>query len=237
MVAIGPVVFFVLLYITAPYGRYERKGWGPVIPGKAGWFIMEAPASLIMLSVFLFVEPAITVVTLLLIWQVHYFHRAFIYPFTLRSTKPMPVLVMLMAIVFNTVNAYLNGYHFVLHADWYGTDWLLSINFVAGLILFAAGFYVTKKSDSMLRELRNDDETGYQVPYGFLYRWVSCPNYLGESFQWLGWALMTLSPAAWVFLLWTLCNLVPRAISHQRWYRETFPEYPRERKALIPYVL
>lgn len=237
MAILAPVVFVALLFITAPYGRYEREGWGPVIPAKTGWCIMEAPASLIMLAVFLLAELNLTIVVLLVIWQVHYFHRAFIYPFTLKSGRPMPILVALMAITFNSINAYLNGYHFVMNGDWYGEDWLTEGNFLTGLVLFLAGFFITKKSDHILSSLRAKDASGYGIPEGFLYRWVSCPNYLGESIQWLGWALMTLSPAAWVFLLWTLCNLVPRAISHQRWYRETFPNYPADRKAFIPYVL
>ena len=32
-------------------------------------------------------------------------------------------------------------------------------------------------------------------------------------------------------------NLIPRAITTQRWYREKFPDYPKERKALIPGIL
>jgi hypothetical protein len=35
----------------------------------------------------------------------------------------------------------------------------------------------------------------------------------------------------------TSANLVPRAIAHHRWYRETFPEYPPERKAVLPLLL
>ena len=32
-------------------------------------------------------------------------------------------------------------------------------------------------------------------------------------------------------------NLVPRALATHRWYRERFPDYPQDRKALIPFVL
>jgi 3-oxo-5-alpha-steroid 4-dehydrogenase 1 len=32
-------------------------------------------------------------------------------------------------------------------------------------------------------------------------------------------------------------HLVPRALATHRWYRERFPDYPRERRALIPYLL
>jgi protein-S-isoprenylcysteine O-methyltransferase Ste14 len=69
-----------------------------------------------------------------------------------------------------------------------------------------------------------------------LFEWVSCPNYLGEIVAWAGWALATWSPAGLVFAVWTFANLAPRAWSHHRWYRSNFPEYPKERKALVPGV-
>jgi len=34
-----------------------------------------------------------------------------------------------------------------------------------------------------------------------------------------------------------MANLVPRAMAHHRWYRETFKDYPEGRRALIPYLL
>jgi protein-S-isoprenylcysteine O-methyltransferase Ste14 len=236
MIVIAPIVFVTLFVMSEPYGRYHRAGWGPSVGNRTGWLMMEAPASLLMLVPILFLPLNGTVFLLLVLWQVHYFHRAFIYPFTLTGSRKMPVTVVGMAIVFNTANAYLNGYHFVLHENWYNRDWLLTPNFLGGLVLFATGFYITKKSDRILRNLREPGETAYRIPQGFMYRWVSCPNYLGECIQWLGWALMTMSPAGWVFLLWTLANLVPRAISHHKWYRENFEDYPVSRKAIIPAV-
>jgi protein-S-isoprenylcysteine O-methyltransferase Ste14 len=87
-----------------------------------------------------------------------------------------------------------------------------------------------------LARLRNAGE-GYQIPHGLGYRWVSCPNYLGEIIQWIGWAVATWSLAGWIFAIWTMANLVPRAIAHHRWYRATFAGYPPGRRALIPYLL
>ena len=88
------------------------------------------------------------------------------------------------------------------------------------------GYYTTKRSDLILAGLRTDSADDYQIPRGFLYRYVSSPNYVGKTLQWFGWGLMTLSPAAWVFISWTVANLLPRAISHHRWYQENFPDYP-----------
>ncbi len=237
MIVLAPIVLLVLLFISAPYGRYERPGWGPVVSGRTGWLVMEAPASLLMLAVFLLVPVSPVIFVFLAIWQIHYLHRAFIYPFSLRGARDMPVLVVLMAVVFNTANAVLNGGHFILHADWYSLDWFQTLHFWVGLLLFFAGFFVTKRADAVLRNLRAPGECGYRIPSGPLYRWVSCPNYLGEIIQWTGWAVMTLSPAGWVFLLWTIANLLPRAISHHRWYRANFAEYPQSRRALIPTIL
>jgi 3-oxo-5-alpha-steroid 4-dehydrogenase 1 len=55
--------------------------------------------------------------------------------------------------------------------------------------------------------------------------------------EWIGWALATFSWAGLVFVLWTAANLVPRALKHHAWYRATFADYPRERKAIIPFIL
>ena len=38
------------------------------------------------------------------------------------------------------------------------------------------------------------------------------------------------------FVVWTLANLVPRAIRNHRWYHDKFPDYPPERRALVPYL-
>lgn len=237
MLAIAAVVFVSLLFISAPYGRHARGGWGPGVNARTGWMVMEAPASLLMLAPLLLLPMNLVIYLFLVLWQVHYFHRAFLYPFSLKSSREMPVSVVLMAVAFNTVNAFLNGGHFVLHADWYTPDWLTSPQFIVGLLVFVLGYYGTKRCDAILAALRDEPGDDYKVPQGFLYRWVSCPNYLCESVQWFGWALMTLSPAGFVFFAWTVANLMPRAISHHRWYRETFADYPRERKAIIPYVV
>ncbi|MGC7223654.1 3-oxo-5-alpha-steroid 4-dehydrogenase, partial [Mycobacteroides abscessus subsp. massiliense] len=70
------------------------------------------------------------------------------------------------------------------------------------------------------------------------FRWVSAANYLGEIILWAGWALMSWTLPGLIFVLFSIANLLPRALSIHRWYRQTFPiEYPRERKAIVPGLL
>ena len=82
--------------------------------------------------------------------------------------------------------------------------------------------------------LRKPEESVYKVPYGGLYKWISCPNYLGEILVWIGWAIATWSLPGLSFAVWTVANLVPRAWSYHKWYQTNFDNYPQERKALIP---
>ncbi|MFI5136122.1 MAG: hypothetical protein ACHQD9_09740 [Chitinophagales bacterium] len=48
---------------------------------------------------------------------------------------------------------------------------------------------------------------------------------------------MTWSLPAVAFLIWTCANLLPRSLAHHRWYQQHFPNYPSERKAVIPFVM
>ena len=237
MLALAPVVFILLLKISAPYGRHIRSGWGPSLGSRAGWFLMESPAVLIFGGILLcFADLNATALVFLLMWQVHYFHRAFVYPWTLDKGKSMPWLICLMAVVFNTANAYLNAWSIAAQSDKYLDAWLGSPQFIVGALLFVAGMSLNKVSDRQLARIRRSG-TGYQVPHGGMYRWVSCPNYLGEIIQWVGWAVAVWSLAGWIFAIWTIANLAPRAITHHRWYRETFKDYPKSRRALIPFCL
>lgn len=233
------VVFISLQFVAAPYGRHARKGWGPSIPSKLGWILMEGVAVAAIL-IFCFrqrPEMTPTLWVLLALWEIHYVNRSFIFPLRMRSTgKTNPVSVVGMAMLFNVWNGYLNGHWLGAHAAQYTADWMLRPQFVIGFIVFASGFAINVWADEKLFRLRGREDTGYKIPNGGLYRFVSCPNYLGELVEWTGWAIMTWSPAGLVFALWTAANLVPRARSHHRWYRDTFPAYPAGRRAIIPFV-
>jgi 3-oxo-5-alpha-steroid 4-dehydrogenase 1 len=150
--------------------------------------------------------------------------------------QSMPVLIVCFAFLFNAMNSTLNGRYLFSFSGGYSPDWFTDIRFIIGLVFFISGFCINYQSDAILLKLRNSSETAYRIPQGGLYRWVCCPNYLGEIIEWIGWALATWSLPGLVFAVWTMANLVPRARSNDRWYREHFPDYPEERKILIPGV-
>ena len=234
---LAAVTFIALVFFTAPYGRHTRNNWGPTIDNKQGWMIMELTAPLVFAVCFLSGTNPVTVATLvfLVMWEAHYIHRTFIYPLSLRGqAKRMPIAVMASAFVFNTVNGYLNGRYIFTLSDGYTNEWLVDARFIAGLVFFITGFIINRRADLTLRNLRKPGEHDYKIPYGEIYRWISCPNYLGEILIWTGWALATWSLPGLAFAVWTIANLVPRAQAHHAWYHEQFANYPPERKALVP---
>jgi 3-oxo-5-alpha-steroid 4-dehydrogenase 1 len=236
MIASAIIVYIALFFIAAPYGRHFRSGWGPTLNDKLGWIVMESSAPVVFFACFITGQHNTGVAFVFLsMWELHYVHRAFIFPFSLRNgSGQMTVVVIGMGLLFNVANAYLNGRFVFDFSGGYQADWLTEPRFIIGTVLFVIGFVVNRHSDWTLRNLRRPGDSTYKIPYGGLYRWISCPNYLGEIVIWTGWAIATWSLPGLVFAIWTAANLVPRARSHQRWYRQSFPDYPEARKALIP---
>ena len=237
--AAAGLTFIALFFVTAPYGRHSRSGWGPSLPARLGWIVTECPAVLLFLAVYAKGDHAAQFVPLAMLglWQFHYVYRTFVYPFRLRNTQSrMPWTVVLMALCFNSLNAYVNA-RWISHFGDYAEDWLTSPTFLFGIVLFLLGWTINRHADRTLLQLRNDGESGYRIPQGGLYRLVSCPNYLGEMLEWIGWAVLTWSAAGLAFAVFTIANLLPRAIANHRWYRTEFADYPRDRKAIVPFML
>ena len=159
------------------------------------------------------------------------------FPFRTRTEgKKMPLVVIASGLLFNTANAYINA-RFISHIGQYDPQWLSDPRFLAGVAIFATGMALNLHSDNVLLKLRKPGETGYAVPDRGAFRFVSCPNYLGEIIEWTGWALATWSMAGLAFCVFTVANLLPRALANHQWYKERFPAYPAGRKALIPGIV
>jgi protein-S-isoprenylcysteine O-methyltransferase Ste14 len=141
-----------------------------------------------------------------------------------------------MGFLLNCCFSYVNGRWLFSLGPQCSTSWLHDPRFLLGALLFFGGFALCASSDRILRNLRAPGERGHRIPRGGAFRWVTAPNYLGEITQWLGWTIATWSTAGLAIALITVANLVPRALANHRWLGEHLPDYPRERRALIPYL-
>jgi 3-oxo-5-alpha-steroid 4-dehydrogenase 1 len=238
-IGIALIAFPLLFFITVPYGgRHTSESWGFTLPAWLAWLAMEIPAPIFCTWAYVLGENAGEPVSLVLLFGflAHYAHRAILYPLRMRAAgKRTPVLSAGTALGVNVINGTINGLA-LGHVRSFGLEWLGDPRFVVGGALFVADSVINLHSDSILRGLRRPGETGYRIPDGGLYRWVSSPNYLGEIIQWGGWAIATWSGAGLAFFLLTIANLAPRARSNHRWYRTGFADYPSERRALVPFV-
>jgi protein-S-isoprenylcysteine O-methyltransferase Ste14 len=232
-IAMAIVAFAYLLIKPAPYGRHLASGWGFVLKNKHAWILMELPVFLIVGFYGLQVSGGEwTNLLLIALFLAHYLNRCLIYPFRLKSTqRKMPLTIVLSAILFNLVNGNLLGYSLTQLGSIQArsTFWL-------GIGVFIAGMIINVLSDETLFQIRKKSEH-YTIPRGGFYTYVSCPNYLGEMLEWLGFAIAGGNLGVWSFFIWTCANLIPRAISHHRWNQTNIPGYPKERKALLPYLL
>ena len=233
---IGVSSFILLQFVRAPYGRHLKKGWGKEISNKLGWILMELPSFLIILYFYLSFDQSNYASLLSILWIIHYFNRTFIYPFRIRTkNKKIPLAIVSSAVLFNLMNASLNGYY-LANFEQYNSSSFLNWNFYLGIILFALGFIINQISDTILINLRKPGEVGYKIPSTFLFNYISCPNHLGELIQWTGFAFIAWNLPALSFLIWTAANLLPRAAGHHKWYKEKFKNYPKNRKALLPKI-
>ena len=232
------LIFISLFFKDAPYGRHLKDESSSTIPSRIGWIIMESPAviGIFVFLYFFFEFVGLVELIFCFIWLVHYIHRSFLWPLRAKlDGKKMTISVVLMALIFNLVNITIQGVWIFILGE-YSDKWLLSPFFIVGCALFLLGMFINIRSDNILMKLREDRGQGYHTPHGFFFKHVSSPNYLGEIVEWLGWAILTMSPAGLVFFIWTVANLIPRAKSNHEWCKSNIPNYPTQRKAIFPFI-
>lgn len=226
------------LPISSRYPEDQITGRGAV-DKKLGWIIMETPI-LIVVSYFYWVgeNPLNVSAVIVGAFVCHYIHRALIYPHRINvKGKTMSIRIVITTMGFYMVNGYLIGHYFGSLRT-YPDAWLFDPRFIIGSGLFVAGFAINVTSDSRLINLRKPGESGYKIPHGGLFQYVSCPNFFGEIVEWIGFAIMSWSLPGLVYALWVSLTLFSTGLGTHRWYLEKFGEtYPAGRKAVIPFLI
>lgn len=242
MTATAVIVFFALYKVEAGYGMLITKKWGPTLPNRWGWVLMESPVFIVMMVLWASSDRMLEITPLIffLAFQAHYFQRSFIFPFLLRGKSRMPFSIMVMGVIFNTLNAIMQGewIFYLSPSDMYTLEWLTTPQFIVGIMLFFGGMYTNINSDKIIRNLRKDGHTGHYIPQGGMFKYVSSANYWGEFLEWTGFAIMTWSLSGAIFALWTFANLAPRAAALYKAYENRFGEdfTKLNRKRIIPFI-
>lgn len=228
MIGVAVVVFIALYFVEAGYGKMISPKWGPAISNKVAWVLMECPVFFVLLYMWLQSDRRMLAapLVLFLMFELHYFLRSFIFPLLLKGKSKMPIAIMAMGMIFNTINGYIQGewIFFLSPETMYTAQWLTTPQFIIGALVFFIGLGINQHSDYVIRHLRAPGDTRHYLPKKGMYRYVTSANYFGEIVEWTGFAIATWSLAGWVFVIWTCANLVPRANSIYKKYSVEFAD-------------
>lgn len=242
MTIVAIIVFIALYFVTAGYGVFYNKKWGPAVPNKLGWILMESPVFIVMLILWILSERNTNVVCVifLILFEIHYFQRSFIFPFLIRGKSVMPLSVILMGVIFNVLNAIMQGgwIFYVAPENMYEISWLMTPQFIIGTIIFFAGMIINIHSDYIIRHLRKPSDTKHYLPKKGMFKYVTSANYFGEFVEWCGFAILTWSLSGAVFALWTFANLAPRAAKIYDNYKNEFGNEldTKKVKRILPFI-
>ena len=228
MTALALVVYVALHFFEAGYGYLFDRRYGFPVSNKLGWMLMEAPVFVAMTILWLLSDRTwqAAPLALFLMFQSHYLYRAFIFPLRLRGRSKMPFGIVAMGMLFNTLNALMQGgwIFFVSPADYY-EGWFARPYIYIGAAIFLAG-------------MCKEGDTRHYIPRGGMFRYVTSANYFGELTEWTGFAVASWSWAGAVFVWWTFANLAPRSASLYKRYTAEFGEEftVLKRKRIIPFI-
>ena len=254
LVGLAPFVFAALHFggQKAEYGRYSRGAGGgargatfsrllstPVVPGRLDWFLH---ATSLLASAFMLnrVRDALSDiplpnVVLLSLFIIHYLWRSIGFAMLVQNPKPMTLPLALSTSGFCLMNGWLQSAGLLL----YDKDIAFGPRFATGVGLWLVGWLTNVHSDFTLINLRKDpSDCTYYIPRGGLFEYVSGANFAGEIVEWAGLCIAAGGTRATLaFAIFTFSNIAPRAAQHHQWYLEKFKDdYPKERKALVPFL-
>ena len=242
MSVLALAVFIALYFFEAGYGYLFNPKYGFPIPNRIGWVLMESPVFIAMMLLWWFSDARFDAasVALLVLFQTHYLQRSFIFPMLIRGNSKMPFGIVALGMLFNTLNALMQGgwiFYLAPERNYYA-DWFSNPYFYIGAAIFIAGFVINLQSDYIIRHLRKPGDTKHYIPRGGMFRYVSSANYFGEFTEWVGFAIASWSWSGLVFAWWTFANLAPRANSLYKRYEKEFGEEftSLKRKRMIPFI-
>lgn len=112
-----------------------------------------------------------------------------------------------------------------------------------GLSIFTLSEIGNLSTHLLFRNLRPAGTNVRKIPnpdgfiFNKLFNYVSCPNYTYEVAAWFGFSIMTSCLPALFFTLTGMYQMTIWALGKHRNYKKEFPNYPKKRKAIVPFIL
>lgn len=111
----------------------------------------------------------------------------------------------------------------------------MDILFYLGFLFVLVGEIGNFYHHRLLANLRTGKEK-YYIPKGGWFEYATCPHYFFELVVWLGIFFLSRHFFTLLVFIAMLSYLTARSIKTRQWYRNRFPNYPKDRKYMIPFL-
>ncbi|XP_022746561.1 very-long-chain enoyl-CoA reductase-like isoform X1 [Durio zibethinus] len=204
------------------------------VPSRVGMFLLYTPAFLVGLASFwLFPDGDLRFLFLRSAVTIHFFKRDFEVVFVHKYSGEMAVDSMIIILFsYFTVSSSLIYIQVLTQGLPQPSLDLKYPGILLFLIAITGNFY----HHYLLSKLRAKGGKDYKIPKGGLFGLVICPHYLFEILGFLGISLISQTLYSFCVSLGLALYLMGRSYVTRRWYLSKFDDFPKEVKALIPYV-
>ena len=175
-------------------------------------------------------------------WTIHYVKRLLETLFVHRfSHSTMPIMNLFKNCSYYWGFAFYIGYY--VNHPLYTEPFLGRLQVYSSLMAFLLFEFGNLSIHLALRNLRPEGTHERKIPmptsnpFTLLFNWVSCPNYAYEWYSWAAFTVMTQCLPAGLFTAAGFFQMAVWALAKHRNYKKEFPNYPRNRKAIVPFIL
>ena len=127
--------------------------------------------------------------------------------------------------------------YFYLRPDYTPPSWGNDTIFTSCAVLFTIFELLNLKTHMILSSLRKPGTTQRGIPEGWGFGLVSSANYLWEACAWTVFVVQSQLIGGYIFLVASVYQMAVWAIKKNQRYKKEFPNYPKSRKAMIPWIL
>ncbi|PIN20614.1 Steroid reductase [Handroanthus impetiginosus] len=238
--------FLALLYLgisefTGNHLQYSKfwnlgskKSGGILLRSKVGMLILYTPSVLAGLSSFvLFPTAKIRVLMLKSAITLHFLKRdlevLFLHKFS--GFMVLDSVITISAAYFASAVSLI----YFQHRTEGLSEPLIDLKYV-GILVFLGGICGNFYYHLLLSRLRKKGDEGYKIPRGGLFNLVICPHYLFEIVTFIGISFISQTTLSYFCALGSAFYLLGRSYATRNWYLSKFEDFPKNVKALIPYV-
>jgi len=170
-----------------------------------------------------------------LLWMVHYTKRIlesiFVHEF---GTLTMPIFNLFKNCAYYWSFAAAVGYNVNIPTDKELPSWHLYIGFPWFCVFMTLNFICHLK----LKYMRPKGTNAFVIPHGFLFEYITCPNYFCEIMTWFGFNILTgFTPAGIAFNIVGALQMIQWATQRRDKFVKLFGnKWPKNRWVLFPFI-